>query len=166
MDESGQKPDANTKRFWCIYKPKLKRKMTHMKINSIGFYSLNGINIIDSPQNTKSLNFCNFLHRIRDKNPQSLICIILDNYSVHKAKMVSKCAQSLGIILVYLPPYSPDLNPIEYIWKSIKSEISISNIENTFELKECVENNFAILSSSSSYATSWRKNFDVYNWLI
>ena len=97
---------------------------------------------------------------------QSLICIILDNYSVHKAKMVSKCAQSLGIILVYLPPYSPDLNPIEFIWKSIKSEISISKIENTFELRECVENNFAILSSSLSYATSWRKKFDLTNWLI
>ena len=137
-----------------------------MKINSIGFYSLNGINIIDSPQNTKSLNFCNFLRKIRDTNLQSLICIILDNYSVHKAKMVSKCAQSLGIILVYLPPYSPDLNPIEFIWKSIKSEISISKIENTFELRECVENNFAILSSSLSYATSWRKKFDLTNWLI
>ena len=32
--------------------------------------------------------------------------------------------------LVYLPPYSPDLNPIEFIWKSIKRTISIAFVEN------------------------------------
>jgi putative transposase len=33
---------------------------------------------------------------------------------------VTKEAERLRIELVFLPPYSPDLNPIEYVWKSIK----------------------------------------------
>ncbi|MFQ6063540.1 MAG: transposase [Methanosarcinales archaeon] len=35
-----------------------------------------------------------------------------------------KKAKELGIYLIFLPPYSPDLNPIEYIWKSIKRMLS------------------------------------------
>jgi transposase len=37
-------------------------------------------------------------------------------------------AKELGLYLVYLPPYSPDLNPIEFIWKSIKRVLSISAV--------------------------------------
>jgi len=137
-----------------------------MRINSIGFYSLNGCNVIENPQNTRSLYFCTFLLKIRMANPYGLICIILDNYTVHKAKIVHLTASSLGIILVYLPPYSPDLNPIEYIWKSIKAIISESKFENTYELKDCVEKNFMAFSCSISYASSWLNKFDLSNWQI
>jgi putative transposase len=140
--------------------------MTHMRINSIGFYSLNGCNVIENPQNTRSLYFCTFLHKIRATNPYGLICIILDNYTVHKSKIVLHTARSLGILLVYLPPYSPDLNPIEYIWKSVKAIISESKFENTFELKNCVEKNFMEFSHSTSYASSWLEKIDLSNWLI
>jgi putative transposase len=33
---------------------------------------------------------------------------------------VKERAKELGVHIVYLPPYSPDLNPIEFIWKSVK----------------------------------------------
>ena len=46
--------------------------------------------------------------------------IIIDNFSSHKSGLVRQTAKELGIYLVYLPPYSPNLNPIEFIWKSIK----------------------------------------------
>jgi len=43
------------------------------------------------------------------------ICLILDNYSVHKSAFIKKIALHLNIELIYLPPYSPQLNPIEQI---------------------------------------------------
>ena len=52
-----------------------------------------------------------------------------DNFSTHVSNRVKKEAEQLGIYLVYLPPYSPDLNPIEFIWKSIKRAISIVFVE-------------------------------------
>ena len=48
------------------------------------------------------------------------ICLILDNYSVHKSAFIKKIALHLNIELIYLPPYSPHLNPIEQIWRQIK----------------------------------------------
>ena len=46
--------------------------------------------------------------------------IIMDNASFHKGKDMKKAIQSAGHTLEYLPPYSPDLNPIEKKWAQAK----------------------------------------------
>jgi hypothetical protein len=51
--------------------------------------------------------------------------IVLDNYSVHHSQAVKEAGPSLtaaGIELVYLPPYSPELNRIEGLWRHVKHE--------------------------------------------
>src|SRR5687768_17730079 len=40
--------------------------------------------------------------------------VVLDNLSAHKVKGVREAIETAGAELVYLPPYSPDLNPIEH----------------------------------------------------
>ena len=47
--------------------------------------------------------------------------IILDNASFHKGVAMQRAIQSAGHTLLYLPPYSPDLNPIEKKWAQAKS---------------------------------------------
>ncbi|MHC1574103.1 MAG: transposase, partial [Candidatus Syntropharchaeales archaeon] len=47
-----------------------------------------------------------------------------DNFSTHVSNRVKKEGEQLGMYLVYLPPYSPDLNPIEFVSKSIKRRFS------------------------------------------
>jgi len=120
---------------------------------------INGIDVISFPVKTKSEDFCNFLIKVRDYNPIGRICLILDNFSTHKAKKVQEKAKALNIMLVYLPPYSPDLNPIEYIWKSIKRAVSISDVDNVDDLIKIVENNFFSLTGSLSFAKSWIPRF-------
>lgn len=51
--------------------------------------------------------------------PQSII--ILDNASFHKGKEMQQAIQQAGHTLMYLPPYSPDLNPIEKKWAQAKA---------------------------------------------
>ena len=49
--------------------------------------------------------------------------VILDNASAHKSKKLRAMIpawQDRGLFLYYLPPYSPQLNPIEWLWKQIK----------------------------------------------
>ncbi len=69
------------------------------------------------------------LTRIRDKNPHlSKIYIILDNARSHHAKKVKAwLSWNKKIELVFLPAYSPNLNPIERLWKFMNKKV-INNI--------------------------------------
>jgi transposase len=46
--------------------------------------------------------------------------VVMDNLSAHKVAGVEELIQAAGAELLYLPPYSPDLNPIEKAWAKLK----------------------------------------------
>ena len=46
--------------------------------------------------------------------------VVMDNLSAHKIAAVRHSIEAAGATLLYLPPYSPDLNPIEKCWSKIK----------------------------------------------
>lgn len=50
--------------------------------------------------------------------------VVMDNASFHKSPMVKDAIEAAGCNLVYLPPYSPDLNPIEKFWANLKRWIN------------------------------------------
>jgi putative transposase len=131
---------------------KKKKNTAHLKANSIGCFMLNGIDAISFPIHTRAEDFCEFLMKVRGYNPVGRICLVLDNFATHKAK-------ELNIELIYLPPYSPGLNPIEYLWKSIKRIISISEIDNKEELIAIVRNSFFSLTAGLSFARMWIPSF-------
>ncbi|AEA46888.1 CENP-B protein [Archaeoglobus veneficus SNP6] len=150
--------NANTARLWSFGKP-VKRVATYVKAKVSGFYSLNGESVIEFPERNRTEEFIAFLKKIRETNPGKRIVIVLDNFRTHHAKKVREEAEKLDIALVYLPPYSPDLNPIENVWKSVKrfvSEVSPLNIE---ELKETISKAFRKLTESISFATAWIEKF-------
>ncbi len=68
-------------------------------------------------------------------------------------------AEKLNISLVYLPPYSPDLNPIENVWKSVKRAVSEKSPLNTEELEEAIAKAFKKLAESISFAKRWIEKF-------
>ncbi|WP_081942920.1 transposase [Myxosarcina sp. GI1] len=50
----------------------------------------------------------------------SVSCCIMDNLPVHKASKIREIIQTVGSEVVFLPPYSPDLSPIELCWSKLK----------------------------------------------
>lgn len=44
----------------------------------------------------------------------------MDNASFHKSQKTKELIESVGCKVIYLPPYSPDLNPIEKFWGNMK----------------------------------------------
>jgi transposase len=46
--------------------------------------------------------------------------VIMDNLSSHKSRRVRRAIRSVGAKLLFLPPYSPDLNPIEQVFAKLK----------------------------------------------
>lgn len=62
-----------------------------------------------------------FLHQLRTHAKGKTLILILDNASIHKAKIVKKFLQRHGDIkLIYLPTYSPEYNPTEQVWRWLK----------------------------------------------
>jgi len=57
--------------------------------------------------------------------------VIMDNCSIHKYTIVEEIINSAGCSLIYLPPYSPDFNPIENYWAVMKN--NIKKIRHNFE---------------------------------
>jgi transposase len=49
--------------------------------------------------------------------------LVIDNASFHRSDRVEELCAEAGVILVYLPPYSPDLNPIEEFFAKLKAFI-------------------------------------------
>jgi putative transposase len=65
------------------------------------------------------------------------VVLVLDNAAIHRAKAVSAFVETVErLTLVYLPPYSPELNPIEKVWAYIKRNV-LGNVcaRTTKELK-------------------------------
>ncbi|BAG40564.1 transposase [Orientia tsutsugamushi str. Ikeda] len=46
--------------------------------------------------------------------------VVMDNAAFHKSNKTKELIEPVGCIVIFLPPYSPDLNPIEKFWDNIK----------------------------------------------
>jgi len=71
--------------------------------------------VVDFKENSRKECVADFLHQIRKFSSKGKILIFLDNPKSHHAQLTTETAQKLNINPVFLPPYSPDLNPIEFI---------------------------------------------------
>ena len=131
----------------------------HIKANTFGFYTLNGTCVVDFHDESKKENVCLFLERVREHNPEGRIIIIIDNFRSHHAQDTLEYAEMLDIHLIFLPPYSPDLNPIEYIWKDVKKVISTHFIACKEEMRTLINETYTELSKKLSYAKTWIQEF-------
>jgi transposase len=64
--------------------------------------------------------FNNWLEHFLIKELKPDQVVILDNASFHKSGKTKELIESVGCKLIFLPPYSPDLNPIEKFWANMK----------------------------------------------
>ncbi len=129
------------------------------RANTFGFHFLNGKSFLQSHDHSGMKDVCRFLESIGRHNPKHRIILILDNFKTRHAKIVLKKARKLGIRLVFLPPYSPDLTPIEFIWKSIRRIIPEEVINSGKDLRRAIRKGFYELSSSGTFARYWREKF-------
>jgi transposase len=87
-------------------------------------------------RNTDRVNensICELMRAIKAKNSQEKnITLILDNAAFNKSHKVKGLAKELGIKLFYLPPYSPNLNPIERLWKFAKKKVQYNQYYEKF----------------------------------
>ena len=122
-------------------------------------------------ENSTKETIMDLLKDIRKQNPEEIIFLLIDNFSSHKADDVKNLAKELNIELCYLPPYSPQLQPIEKVWyknkrdnmqykiDKIKNFKKMDKDEKLNKLKEIVENSFYKTVKSK---TMWNKVLNNY----
>jgi transposase len=117
-----------------------------------------------TPDNINQEKLVEFLGLLRAKHPgRGQIYLIVDNARYHHAHTVQTAARQQRIRLEYLPPYSPNLNPIERLWKFVRKKFFKDRYRETFA-KFCaqLQDFFANLDQSRTELTSLlTENFEL-----
>ncbi|MBD1905702.1 transposase, partial [Funiculus sociatus GB2-A5] len=88
------------------------------------------------------------------KYPKDLHIIQLDNGGFHSSLNLNIPE---NVILLFQPAYSPEVNPIERLWKYIKEQLKWQTFDNLEELREAVEKSLGKLSKEIvASLTGWK----------
>ena len=148
----------NRARLWSVFKNKIRAvNTTRFSQSTFGFYAIQGHSTLDFMANGKAATMQWMLQAVRAANPTAhRILLLWDNARAHLDRGVQALAWSLGIYLVALPTYSPNLNPIERVWKSIRRGLSeVGLIDSVASLQAHIKRLFDSLTLSGSFAKSW-----------
>ena len=77
--------------------------------------------VLDGPMN--GVTFRGYVERMLSPALRTGDIVLMDNLAAHRVSGVAEAIEARDAELWYLPPYSPDLNPIEKLWAKIKSKV-------------------------------------------
>ena len=125
-------------------KPILNHPAQKFKINMISAITNTGKSMFALYDESVNIDkFIDFCQKVIDSNNGKKVFLIVDNLRVHHAKLVKAWEEEHKdkIKLFYLPPYSPEFNPDEYLNQDYKKNANKNNIpKNQKELKENTQN--------------------------
>ena len=78
--------------------------------------------------------------------------VVLDNLGAHKVSGICEAIEQCGATLLYLPPYSPDFNPIELCWSKIKTALRAAQARTREALEEAITQALATVTASDALA--------------
>ena len=81
-----------------------------------------------------SMTVCALLKELATRYWDRHIVVVLDNARYQRCRLVLNTAERLHIQLLFLPPYSPNLNLIERLWKFVKKKVLYNHFYSDFQL--------------------------------
>lgn len=103
-----------------------------------------------------------YLNEFSKQKPQEFKIIVLDNGAFHKAKTLNIPG---NIALIFLPPYSPELNPAEKMWQTMKDNFTGKLFNSLDSLSHFIKEQVNALSKNSIISTcSYEYIFSHLNW--
>lgn len=109
---------------WCVSRIFIRTPSGRQRYNVLGAVETRDHDLV-TIRTTASINamvICQLLMKIDAKYPDEPITLVMDNARYQYNNEVKDLAAALDIELLYLPPYSPNLNLIERLWKLVKSK--------------------------------------------
>ncbi|MCD2348327.1 IS630 family transposase [Clostridium guangxiense] len=142
-DETATKAESTNRKTWSPvgHPPVIERNASSVGLKLIGATEITTDfqSVIDAYPYKETINsdkFIEFLQRLIDINAGKKVFVILDNAKIHKSSSIENFElRNIGKLeLIYLPPYSPELNPQENVWNLYKASIF------TYKAKHSIEN--------------------------
>ena len=106
--------------------------------------------IIESP--TDSDVFLAYLEQVLCPQLRPGQVVIMDNLSAHRVAGVEQLIAATGARLVYLPPYSPDFNPIEQAWSKIKQLLRSAKARSVEALESAIAEALRAITAANALA--------------
>ncbi len=139
-DEAGMRSDHHSGTTWAPVgeTPVVEATGRRFSVNMLSAVSAKGeFRFMLHDGTVDAQVFIEFLKRLMvgAKNP---VYLIVDGHPIHKAKAVRTFVEEQNgmLKLFYLPPYSPQLNPDEQVWKNVKTRVAKQVPQNKEELKK------------------------------
>lgn len=107
--------------LWCaarLFVPTGSGRQRLNVLGAVGYHTAKMITVINRGS-IGAEQVCQLLREIK-RRTRKPVTVVLDNASYHRARVVRELAEELGVELLFLPPYSPNLNLIERVWKLVK----------------------------------------------
>jgi len=110
--------------LWCFARCWVKAPSGRQRLNVLGALHAITSEVIPVTHLTSinSESVCQWLGKLRALGLQVPMTLVLDNARYQRCTLVQSVADTLGIELLYLPAYSPNLNLIERLWKCVKKQ--------------------------------------------
>ena len=88
------------------------------------------------PKSFTAATFQDFLQDLRDEMPSGRLSVLLDNCSIHKARVTLAKAAELQMDLHFNVPYAPQFNGIEYVWNIAKQKFRKLQLQRMLKLND------------------------------
>jgi transposase len=127
VDEMGVKTVLSRLRGWAEWGARLVEAIpgrhwgTSTLVHAVGLDGIRAAMVLDGPLD--SVCFAGFCEHFLAPTLQPGDLVILDNLASHKSSAAVAAVEKVGARMIYLPPYSPDLNPIENAFSKLKQLI-------------------------------------------
>jgi len=127
IDESGAKTNLTRTRGRSERGKRLKgfaplgHWHTTTMISAVDLAGVRASMVLDGATDTEA--FCVYIERVLAPTLRGGEIVVMDNLQPHKHPRVRQAIEAAGATLAYLPPYSPDFNPIEPMWSKVKQSL-------------------------------------------
>ena len=123
------------------------------RISTIGGMSINGIETAMCFEGTlNTVVFLYFIEHFLVPVLTSKHVVVMDNASVHKNTDVLEMIENTGASLIYLPPYSPEFNPIEMAWSKLKQYLRKTKARTKDALYDAIARGLKLITSDNAMA--------------
>lgn len=110
--------------IWCFKRLFIPTSSGRKRYNVLGAVETRDHDLVTirTTENINAETICDMIELLHEKHPGERITLVMDNASYQHNKKVAAFAESVGMDLLFLPTYSPNLNLIERVWKLVKSK--------------------------------------------